>query len=63
MKNSIKPVNMAIAAGSLLFVVAWHWIATLNKPRLEKIAAELVANPGIRPRAESQSRRHEAALR
>jgi len=43
MRNSIKPVNVAIAVGSLLFVVAWHWIATLHKPRLDKIAAELVA--------------------
>jgi hypothetical protein len=29
--------------GSLLLVVAWHLIAVRDKPRLEKIAAELVA--------------------
>ena len=43
MKKSITSINVAVAIGSLLFVVAWHLIAPRDKPRLEKIAAELVA--------------------
>ncbi len=43
MKKSITSVNVAVATGSLLLVIAWHWIATLHKPRLDKIAAELVS--------------------
>ena len=43
MKKSMKPVKVAIAIGTILFVLSWHLIATRDKPRLEKIAAEMVA--------------------
>jgi dipeptidyl aminopeptidase/acylaminoacyl peptidase len=43
MRNLITSANVAVAMGSLLLVVAWHLIAVRDKPRLEKIAAELVA--------------------
>ncbi len=43
MRKTLKSANVAVAMGSLLFVVAWHLIATRDKPRLEKVAAELVS--------------------
>lgn len=40
---SARQLHLAIVIGSLLLVITWHLVATREKPRLDKIAAELVA--------------------